>query len=214
MDAGEWSKLHKFRRKNTLGNLLMEVRDSITTATGPSCLFDSLLQRNNMDALPTPFPTSFPTPTPTPTPIPTLPDMRAYMQDQMGSQTSLDTKSTTTGSTTSLPVAAVGSAQDLEDPHTEQRAEQLQMGQASVSEVTGNEQAPASGSAMDTDRPKDNGKREREVKATVDGSHHQSSTSMDIEEADATSFSFDSDLLRSSFSAKSVTTDDGYLDCD
>lgn len=56
------------------------------------------------------------------------------------------------------------------------------------------------------------------TKAKLDGrdenldAFNVKSVSMEVVEADATSFSCDSDLLRSSFSAKSVTTEDGFLD--
>lgn len=98
LDSPKWTKSHRYPGKNILGMLLMEVRESISSAlsqTHQAHLSDSLLQPGDghFDVQPTL--------------ITAPPSMNMFVHNQMGSHNSLN--STSAGeSTTSLPSAAAG----------------------------------------------------------------------------------------------------------
>lgn len=201
LDSLEWTKSHQYPGKNVLGNLLMEVRELISTPKSSTDIFNDLFQMT-----------------------PVLAGVSTIRRVPMGSQGSLASKSTESLSSVSnadnaivqkgnnITPARILSEKEEKGDGDDHKVESMMEGIAEQAAAASSSSDTAKNGSVESNQSKDQNKDEDNHDAP-NGSYLKPAD-MDIEEAEATSFSCDSDLLRSSFSAKSVTTEDGYLDCD
>lgn len=212
LDSIEWLKLLNYPGKNVLGKLLMEVRETVSTPTSPADLFYSSNRWDVIDAY-------------QPATAPALVGVSTITRAPSGSQGSLISKSTeslssgsnidgasveeqahkqvNTHAPTSTVTSASVSTNDGDGGKTRERCGIYEESQSQTTSSSSRETKECAGAEAAVGETGD----------TLDLSNSKGAL-MEVEEADATSFSYDSDLLRSSFSAKSVTTEDDYLDCD
>lgn len=191
LDSMEWNKSHNFPGRNTLGNLLMEVRELISTPMSSADLFSDLFQMT-----------------------PALAGVSTIRRAPTGSQGSLASKSTeslssdlnaenanafvykeikqtpvpTATSTTMFPDKEKGEDENVYKAEEEMEGITEQGAAASSS----------SGTAKDGSVKPINKEDRDNYDAPI--ASFSKPSDIDVEEAEATSFSCDSDLLRSSFS--------------
>lgn len=200
LDSYEWHKSMKYPGRNRLGEMLEEVRDEIRMTPLPANL--SYMQMNQES-----------------TPIPQLPP---YTQSTHPTSRPKVIEG-------AISEGDVSESMDVQETVIQKGIEnKLDLVGNDAGKVTGEQINPAMSSSLnpitakeDKDTNVDSLKGAvggtTEHKDNEDGKTSASTSNTDlteIDEADITSMSCDSDLLRSSFSAKSVILEDRYLDCD